>query len=213
MVFKLIRLGFRLLRFGWRRSRRAVGSVMTRVIFYLNNVTYGPGMKSCGIPVVDINDGSSLTIGTAFNMNSGQNHNRIGRQQPCFFIADLGGSIRIGNRVGMSGTALVCHNTITIGNDVTIGGNTVIYDTDFHSLDSDRRVGFRDNRSAKTAPVIIHNQAFIGSHVTILKGVTIGEHAIIAAGSVVTKHVPPYQIWGGNPAHFLRFLDHSTVYE
>lgn len=213
MVFRLIRLGFRIVRFGWRRSRRVAGSVATRVIFYLNNVTYGPDMKSCGIPVVDINDGSTMTIGTAFNVNSGRNHNRIGRQQPCFFIADLGGTIQIGNRVGMSCTALVCHDAITIGDDVTIGGNTVIYDTDFHSLRSDRRIGFQDNRVAKTAPVLIHNQAFIGSHVTILKGVTIGERAIIAAGSVVTKNVPPCQIWGGNPAHFLRFIDHSTVHE
>lgn len=213
MLFNTIRLTFRLIRFGWRRSRRAAESVITRIMFYLNKVAYGSGMKSCGIPVVDINEGCIMTVGTAFSMNNGLNHNRIGRQQPCFFIADLGGTIQIGNRVGMSGTALVCHNAITIGDDVTIGGNTVIYDTDFHSLNSGRRVGFQDNHLARTAPVFIQAHAFIGSHATILKGVTIGERAVIAAGSVVTKNVPPNQIWGGNPAKFLRLLDDPSVHE
>ena len=213
MTFPFIRLGFRAIRFGWRRSRRVAGSVVTRLVFYLNNVSYGSDMKSCGIPVVDINDGCTMRIGSSFSFNSGRNHNRIGRQQPCFFIADLGGNIQIGDRVGMSCTALVCHNAITIGNDVTIGGNTVIYDTDFHTLNTDQRANFQDNSLAKTAPVSIQNRVFIGSHVTILKGVTIGENAVIAAGSVVTKNVPPNQIWGGNPAQFIRHLQMQSVYE
>lgn len=50
----------------------------------------------------------------------------------------------------------------------------------------------------------IGNDVWIGSRSLIMKGVTIGDGAIIAAGSVVTKDVPPYEIWGGNPAHFLK---------
>ncbi|MCX6217769.1 acyltransferase [Spirosoma sp.] len=213
MPFKLIRFSFRVIRFGWRRSRRVAGALVTRMLFYLNNVSYGSGLESYGIPIVDINDGSSMTVGKSFSINSGRNHNRIGRQQPCFFIADLGGTIQIGNRVGMSCTALVCHNAITIGDDVTIGGNTVIYDTDFHSLDPAQRVRFRDNALARTAPVVIQNGVFIGAHVTILKGVIIGAHSVVAAGSVVTGTIPPNQIWGGNPAQFIRSLQAQPVYE
>ncbi|NEU69909.1 acyltransferase [Spirosoma agri] len=213
MIFSCIRLAFRTLRFVWRRCRRIVGAVITRIIFYLNNVTYGPGLRTYGIPVVDINDGCQLNIGSSFNVNSGRHFNRIGRQQPSFFIADLGGIIQIGDRVGMSSTALVCHHAITIGNDVTIGGNTVIYDTDFHTLDSIQRTNFQDNNLAKTAPVIIRDRVFIGSHVTILKGVTIGEDAVIAAGSVVTRNVPDNQLWGGNPAQLIRSLTAQPAYE
>ncbi|GAB3032296.1 acyltransferase [Spirosoma pulveris] len=213
MVFKFIRFGFRIIRFGWRRSRRIAEALVTRVRFYLNNVSYGSGLKSCGIPIVDINDGCSMTIGRSFNINNGRNHNRIGRQQPCFFIADLGGSIQIGDRVGMSCTALVSHNAITIGDDVTIGGNTVIYDTDFHTLITAQRTTFQDNSLAKTAPVVIRNGAFIGAHVTILKGVTIGENAVVGAGSVVTANIPSNELWGGNPAQFIRTLQPQPIYE
>ena len=51
---------------------------------------------------------------------------------------------------------------------------------------------------------MIKDNAFIGAHSIILKGVTIGENSIIGAGSVVTKSVPDNQIWAGNPARFIR---------
>ena len=213
MIYPLIRFSFRLIRYVGRRIRRIAGVIRTRIIFYLNNIQYGSGMNGSGVPVVDINEGCTMRIGSAFSFNSGRHYNRIGRQQPCFFIADLGGTIQIGNRVGMSGTALICHNAITIGDDVTIGGNTVIYDTNFHSLDPGQRANFQDNHLAKTAPVIIQDRVFIGSHVTILKGVTIGENAVIAAGAVVTKNVPANQIWGGNPAQLIRLLDPQPAHE
>ena len=50
----------------------------------------------------------------------------------------------------------------------------------------------------------IHDRAWIGSRVLILKGVTIGEGAVVAAGSVVTRNVPPFTIVGGNPARVIR---------
>ena len=60
--------------------------------------------------------------------------------------------------------------------------------------------------SIKTAPVIIGDHAWINFNVAILKGVTIGEGAVIGAGSVVTKDGPPYVLCAGNPAHVIRPL-------
>ena len=207
MLFRISRLTYRTIRFAKRRTWQAGQQLLTRLYFYLNGVDYGKGMRSYGVPVVDITNDSQMVVGDSFVLINGMNHNnRIGRQQPCFFIANLGGKIRIGNHVGMSATALVCHKSITIGNHVTIGGNTVIYDTDFHSLDVSQRAGYADNALAVTAPVIIEDGVFIGAHVTILKGVTIGHHAVIGAGSVVTKSVPASQIWAGNPARYVKDL-------
>lgn len=204
MLFRLNRLLYRTLRFGWRRVRHGWDMALTRLYFYLNGVVYGPGLQSYGIPVVDINEGGKMEVGNGLVLISGMNHsNRIGRQQPCFFIVAPGGRLRIGNRVGMSGTSLVCHAAITIGNDVTIGGNTVIYDTDFHSLDPAKRAGYADNALANMSPVTLEDGVFVGAHVIILKGVTIGKNAIIGAGSVVTKSVPPGEVWAGNPARCL----------
>ena len=212
MLFRTLRLIYRSLRFVNRRVGRAGQMLLTRLYFYLNGVVGGRGLQSYGVPVIDINDGSRMVVGDSLVLVNGMNHsNRIGRQQPCFFIADLGGQIRIGDRVGMSATALVCHASITIGNDVTIGGNTVIYDTDFHSLEPGHRAGYADNGLAATAPVVIQDGVFIGAHVTILKGVTIGRRAVVGAGSVVSKSVPAGQIWAGNPARYVKDLEAIEV--
>ena len=55
--------------------------------------------------------------------------------------------------------------------------------------------------------MIIEDNVFIGAHSTILKGVTIGQNSIIGACSVVTKNIPPNEIWAGNPAKFIKKLE------
>lgn len=57
---------------------------------------------------------------------------------------------------------------------------------------------------SKPEPVVIGNDVWIGSRVTILPGVHIGDGAVIGAGAVVTKNVPEYEVWGGNPAKYLK---------
>jgi len=182
--------------------------IVSRIILNGNQVQYGKGLVSKGIPKVDVWRGGKMIIGENFSMNNGNNYNRIGRQQPCFFTVRSGAVLTIGNNTGFSGTAIVCSNSVNIGNNVKIGGNTVIYDTDFHSLDKLTRADkSQDAANTKTAPVIIGNDVFIGAHSTILKGVTIGDAAIIGAGSVVAKSIPAHEIWAGNPARFIKKID------
>jgi acetyltransferase-like isoleucine patch superfamily enzyme len=183
-------------------------AIISRIILNGNQVQYGNGLVSKGVPKVDVWRGGKMIIGDNFSMNNGNNYNRIGRQQPCFFTVRAGAALTIGNNTGLSCTAIVCSNNISIGNNVKIGGNTVIYDTDFHSLDKLTRANkSQDAANTKTAPVSIGNDVFIGAHSTILKGVTIGDGAIIGACSVVTKSVPPNEIWAGNPAQFIKKID------
>ena len=86
-------------------------------------------------------------------------------------------------------------------------GGTKVYDTDFHSLDyTKRRISKEDMGDKKMAKVTIEHDAFIGAGCLILKGVTIGACSIVGAGSVVTKSIPPHQLWAGNPARFIRAL-------
>jgi len=160
-----------------------------------------------GVPVIDIYGGARLRIGAGFKMNNGIRFNQIGRQQRCFFIANNGGQIVIGDNVGISSTAFHCNRSIRIGNNVRIGGNTVIYDTDFHSLNVESRVGGKENiADVLMKEVVIGNNVFIGAHCTILKGVTIGENSIVGAGAVVAKSIPPNEIWAGNPVRFIKKL-------
>ncbi len=79
----------------------------------------------------------------------------------------------------------------------------MICDTDFHSIEYSYRLEKPDTH-IRTAPVRICEGAFIGARSIILKGVTIGKHSVIGAGSVVTKSVPDNEIWAGNPAVYIR---------
>lgn len=169
-----------------------------------NNVKY-KSFTTTGIPYIMVARGGQLFIGRNFSMNNGAKGNPIGHFDPCTFFVDKGATLIIGDNVGISQTALVCIKSITIGDNVKIGGGTAIYDTDFHSLDSGIRNNIvYDKENTVKIPVVIGDNVFIGARSIILKGVTIGANVIIGAGSVVTKSIPANEIWAGNPAKFIR---------
>jgi acetyltransferase-like isoleucine patch superfamily enzyme len=181
--------------------------VLTLYFFKVNRVQYGIKLKSHGVPILDIWKSGRFQVGDYFSMNNGDLYNVIGRQQRCTFLVRSNAHLIIGEHVGISGTAIICTKSITIGNYVKIGGNTVLYDTDFHSIDYLARMNKdTDDLATKTAPIVIGDHVFIGAHSTILKGVSIGNNSIIGACSTVTKSIPPNEIWGGNPAKFIRAL-------
>src|SRR5690606_9695413 len=119
-----------------------------------------------GFPIVSLSSkNASFSIGENFRLNSGKRFNQIGRYQPATFIVGSGASLKIGNNVGISSTAIICYKEITIGNNVRIGGNTVIYDSDFHSLDFRKRTALPEDFSdKKKRPVEISDNVFIGAH-------------------------------------------------
>ena len=182
-----------------------VNQLIVRCLFAGNDVTYS-SFRTNGVPYRMVARGGKCSIGRNFMMNNGIKGNPIGCYERCTFFVDRGAVLTIGDNVGISQAALVCHRSITIGNDVKIGGGVCIYDTDFHSLDPAIRRSNEDMKHRAEKPVVICDNAFIGAKSIILKGVTIGENSVIGAGSVVTKSVPPNQIWAGNPARFIRVI-------
>ena len=116
----------------------------------------------------------------------------------------IGNNVFIGNQ-----TVIDCSTSIEIADDVLISYRCLLTDTDGHSLKySIRRHDLKkhDWTTVNSAPVKISRGAWIGAHSIILKGVTIGEGAIVSAGSVVTKNVPSWTIVAGNPAYVIREL-------
>lgn len=118
------------------------------------------------------------------------------------------------------------YSTISLGNDVYIGpnamfrsikdisiGNKVLFGPHVYIMGGNhnyREIGqymfdVKTKRDDDDLPVVIEDETWIGCNVTILKGVTIGHGAIVSAGSVVTKDVPPYAIVGGIPAKILKY--------
>ena len=179
-----------------------IHKLITSLLFYCNNIKTGT-FKTFGIPYVSVVRGGACSIGNNFMLINSIADNPIGRIQKCSFFVDKNGMLKIGDNVAMSFTALYCSHQIIIEDNVMIGGGTCIYDTDFHSLTTAERLKDNDEKIA-TGPVIIEQNVFIGANCTILKGVTIGKNSIVGACSVVTKNIPPNEIWAGNPAKFIK---------
>jgi acetyltransferase-like isoleucine patch superfamily enzyme len=203
---KIITLLFKILRRAYSEIRIKSTTLYAKFLLYTNNATFSK-VYSNGIPCIIVARGGNLVFGENFKMNNGLIANPIGRPQPCLFFVHKYATLQIGDNVGISGTAIVVHKSVQIGNNVKIGGGVCIYDTDFHSLDYNKRHSpSTDLADTVCKPVVIHNDVFIGAHSTILKGVTIGKCSIIGAGSVVAKNIPEFEIWAGNPAKFIKSI-------
>lgn len=168
-----------------------------------NKVSYGNDCEFKGKILVQ--GKNSIIIGNKTRIKSGLKYNPIGGDSKSILVARNGGRIIIGDNVGMSNSTLVAHDQIIIGDNVLLGGSVKIYDTDFHSLIYKERMN--GTCGTRNLPVEIKKGVFIGAHTIVLKGVTVGEYSIIGAGSVVTKSVPPYQVWAGNPAKFIKDVE------
>ena len=144
-----------------------------------------------------------LHIGNRVRINSGY-ANYVGAGEPMSIWVCPGGQVSIGDGCGLSNTTIVCINRIDILDETLIGGGCRIYDTDLHQLTVEER--FQNQGVISSAPIRIGPRAFLGGHCIVLKGVSIGEGAVIGAGSVVTCDVPPFEIWAGVPARKIREL-------
>lgn len=176
------------------------------IICYFQVNVEGKPEKIEGILTIRSNPKGSIMIGDGVQFRSGKKYNMIGGDTRLILRTYRGGSIRIGNNVGIANSALVSMNHIEIEDNVMIGGNCKIWDTDFHSLDLNERMDKFDTH-VNSAPIQIKKGAFIGANSLILKGVTIGEKSIVGAGSVVTKSIPPREVWAGNPAKFIKKIE------
>src|SRR4051812_41791931 len=127
-----MRFILKLIRYITERFLEAISAIATYVQIKGNNVVISKPWKAYGVPRIITHGNGSIRIGRNFKFNSGEHFNIIGRNKQ--LILQVWGNLEIGNNVRLSGTAIVCKKQVVIGNDVMIGGNVVIYDTDFHSL-------------------------------------------------------------------------------
>jgi galactoside O-acetyltransferase len=141
-----------------------------------------------------------------------------------FIFESEKGEVIIGNNVHIGGATFICRNKIEIKDDVTIAWGITIYDHNSHSIfweqrKNDNHQCFDDYKNHNgnnlfnkdwsnvlDAPILIDSKVWIGFDVTILKGVIIGEGAVVGAKSVVTKNVEPWTVVAGNPAKVVKYL-------
>lgn len=146
--------------------------------------------------------GCSVSIGPDCIINSRISFDRQGASFVC------------GARCYIGASNMVAAQEIELGDDVVISWGVTIVDHNSHAIAWEGRApdvldwakGTKDWRHVKVAPVRLDDKVWIGFNAIILKGITIGEGAIVAAGAVVTRDVPPYTIVAGNPAQVIRDL-------
>lgn len=110
-------------------------------------------------------------------------------------LRSAGAQVKIGENTFINrDSKIFCKDIVHIGNRCAISWDVTIMDNDFHYIG--------DNDNSK--PIYIGDDVWIGCHSLILKGVHIGDGAVIAAGSVVTKDVPSHAVVGGNPAKVIK---------
>jgi maltose O-acetyltransferase len=112
--------------------------------------------------------------------------------------------IKIGNNVILNGCEIYAKNSVVIGDNCMLAGCSLV-DNNSHNTSIDPET--RRNGPIKSSPITLGNNVWVGGHVIVMKGVTIGDNSIIAAGSVLTKNVPPNSLFGGNPARFIKKLE------
>jgi UDP-2-acetamido-3-amino-2,3-dideoxy-glucuronate N-acetyltransferase len=108
-------------------------------------------------------------------------------------------AVTIGDRCKVQNSVSV-YNGVTIGDDVFVGPNACF---------TNDKVPRANNADWSVTPTLVKSGASIGANATIVCGITIGEYAMIAAGSVVTKDVAPYSLVMGNPARHVGFVDEA----
>jgi len=116
------------------------------------------------------------------------------------------GNVIIGNHtlIGMSNVII---GPVTIGNDVILAQNIVMSGLNHEYKDVLLPIS---KQPVTTALIVIEDECWIGANVVITAGVTIGKHSVVAAGSVVTKNIPPFSVAAGNPAKVIKQYDKTA---
>lgn len=149
-----------------------------------------------------------MEIGDDFHLVSSPRRSAITQFSRGQFTVFPGAVIRLGNHVGLNGTAVTAKRRIEIGDDTMIAANVVIVDSDFHvEWPPERR--WTTNTSEFDEEVIIGRNVWIGMNTIVLKGTRIGDNTIIGAGSVVRGHIPGNCLAAGNPARVIRTLSEN----
>lgn len=184
-----------------RFAYRPACSLLARIVLRLWGAEVGRNLRVMGW--IRVRNMGVLRIGNDVQIRSGYS-NYVGAGCPTAIWVGQQGQFTVGDRCRMSNITVLCMNRVTVLHETLIGGGCRIFDTDFHQLDPAGRLS--NTGKVGSAPICIGPQAFLGGHVTVLKGVTIGEGAVIGAGSIVTRDVPAYEVWAGVPARRLRSL-------
>jgi acetyltransferase-like isoleucine patch superfamily enzyme len=176
-----------------------------RLKFALNGIEWRQGWRFYGMPIIQKHRHSWMSFGSGLRLRSSIRSNPLAPYHPVILSTrNKTSRLEVGVNFSMTGGTICTAETITVGNNVNVGSNSTLIDTDFHPLDP--KVRHLSPQDGLSAPINICDDVFIGMNCVVLKGVTIGQGSVIGTGSVVASDVPPHVIAAGNPARLVREL-------
>ena len=198
-----------------RKIKNAISTFCNVVFLKCKSAKIGKNPRFCGKVVFKIEKSGKLFIGDNAIFSGGYFINPLGCNRGICVKIEKNAVLKIGDYLGVSDATLWVRKKIIIGNHVTIGAETIINDSNSHCLNwlerrKERTVKDKSSLGIIHKTIEICDDVFIGARCIIGKGVRIGERSIIAAGSVVVCDVPPDEIWGGNPAKFIKKIDNEN---
>jgi acetyltransferase-like isoleucine patch superfamily enzyme len=184
-------------------AKRPVWIGSPTVLDGADRLTFDPGAELliglASFGLTSTSDTSVIRVrpGASFHVGG-----RVALQRGVRIVVDSGRlSIGAGTNVNGLGTKILCAESVTIGAGCTFSWEVQVLDNDFHAITRD------GVQLPATAPVVIGDRVWVGTRAVILKGVTIGDGAVIAAGAVVTKDVPAGAVVAGLPAKVVGHAD------
>ena len=140
--------------------------------------------RLAGQLVIQLDEGASVVIGEGTWLRT-----EVG---PVHIIAFRGARIELGPECLLNGCTLSAKQSVRLGRRAWVGPGSRVYDSDQHDRDADH--------PEASQPIEIGDHVWVSSDVTVLKGVSIGEHSVIGTRSLVTRSIPPHSLAFGQPA-------------
>lgn len=180
-----------------------MSSNVNKVRFLLNKIKFNKTIRVLGD--IELYNLGVITIDRNVTIVSYSMFNLLSQGIPNVIRCEKKAIIYIGENVGISSSCIWAYSKIEIGKNTNIGAQCIIMDSDAHPLNSEDRIHDKLDK-IQSEPIIIGDNVFIGTRVTILKGVSIGNNVIIGAGSLVCKSIPPNCIAAGNPCKVIKSI-------
>jgi len=178
-----------------------------KIVLSIHGIVVGRNIMLTSIPYIFRYKGSKIILHNDVRMHGNLYNNSVcGSHKMVLTTLSATAIIEIGEGSAISCATIAAYKRVTIGKRVYVGAGVKILDTDFHPVDPVKRKEDNQLRLADSRPIEICDDAWLGMESIVLKGVTIGRGAVVAARAVVTKDVPPNVMVAGVPAREIRKL-------
>lgn len=194
-------------------ARSIINRLIVVILRAKGGVSIGSNVRVKGYPSIFLSKGAKIVINNGSMLNSSNFGYHVNMFQGVKLIADRPGAIiKIGSETRVHGSCIHAYKLVDIGCRCLIAANCQIIDCNGHELSMEAPEN-RIRTSSTGIPIIIEDDVWIGTGCIILPGVRIGKGSVVAAGSVVTKSMPPMSICAGNPAKVIKSFEVSAKTE